>query len=67
MVITGDSQRTSLRVDDQKRDRKSALHSIPTLFPPNLDSGMILSANYRPFFSSSVISPPRESFVKLWK
>ena len=33
----------------------------------NLDSEMILSANYKPFFNSFVLSPPRESFVKLWK
>ena len=36
------------------------LHSIRTLFPPNLDTEMILLANYRPFLSSFVISPSGE-------
>ena len=59
MVLLGDSQRISLRLDDLKRDRKLALpvHSIPTLFPPNLDSGMILSANYMPFFLALLSYP----------
>ena len=38
------------------------LHSISSLFPPNLDSGMILLANYRPFFSSFVIFPPSREY-----
>ena len=36
------------------------LHSILILFPPNLDSGMILLANYRAFFKLFCHSPSGE-------